>query len=118
MRWRPVVTALGAQTSLAHAQSSASFKVQGGGVDTAGGLATSASHVVTACVGSEIAGSQSSASYRIDSGCGAVALFVPTPAAAPGDSVPIPAMSPGGIAALAIALLVAAALATRRSRSV
>ena len=92
-------------------QSSASFKIENGVVDSGGGTASSASFRVTACVGSEIAGSASSASHRIDSGCGATALFVPAvgPGGGPGDTVPVPTLGDGALALLAMLLVVLAA---------
>jgi len=97
----------------AQTQSSASFQVQNGVVDSGGGSSTSASFALTACVGSEIAGSQSSASHRIDSGCGATALFVPVPRAGggPGDIVPVPVPALGAEALLLMAALLAAVAA-------
>jgi hypothetical protein len=65
-----VAVATGLHGSLAAAASSASFQIPNGSIDVAGGRSTSASFVLTACVGSEIAGSSASSSFRIDSGCG------------------------------------------------
>jgi hypothetical protein len=101
----------------ANAQSSASFKVQGAVVDTAGGVSTSQSHVLVSCVGSEIAGQQASINHRIDSGCGAVTLFVPATGGAGGDALPVPTMSGGATVVLAVAVLAAAAAAMRRRRA-
>jgi len=101
----------------AQTQSSASFQVQNGVVDSGGGSSTSASFALTACVGSEIAGSQSSASHRIDSGCGATALFVPRPQAGggPGDiPVPVPALGAEALLLMAALLAAVAARALRR----
>ena len=100
----------------AQTQSSASFQVQNGVVDSGGGSSASASHSLTACVGSEIAGSQSSASHRIDSGCGATALFVPivqVGPGGPGSTVPVPAL---GVEALFLMAAVLAAIAARALR--
>ena len=101
----------------AQTQSSASFQVQNGVVDSGGGSSTSASFALTACVGSEIAGSQSSASHRIDSGCGATALFVPVPQAGGGSGdipVPVPALGAEALLLMAALLAAVAARALRR----
>jgi hypothetical protein len=116
---RRFATALGASLpawATAQTQSSASFQVQNGVVDSGGGSSTSASFALTACVGSEIAGSQSSASHRIDSGCGATALFVPVPQAGggPGDTVPVPALGAEALFLMAALLAAVAARALRR----
>ncbi len=85
-------------------------------IDSAGGTSASANHVVTACVGSEIAGAAASASYRIESGCGPTSLSLASdlPYVGPPDSArQIPATSDLGLVLLAIAL---ATLAARRLR--
>ena len=92
-----------APVALADTATSASFQIHAGTLDTAGGRSTSASHVVTSCVGSEIAGSSSSASHRIDSGCGATSLAVVVPGGGPGGverpATPVPALYRRGNAA-------------------
>jgi hypothetical protein len=94
--------------SLALGASSTSFQIPNGTVDVAGGKSTSPSFALTACVGSEIAGSSGSSSYRIDSGCGAG--FKSTTPSGPGPSPStagpqaIPALS--GIAAALLATIV------------
>ena len=116
---RRFATALGASLpawATAQTQSSASFRVQNGVVDSGGGTSASASYSLTACVGSEIAGSQSSASHRIDSGCGATALFVPivqVGPGGPGSTEPVPAL---GIEALLLVAAVLAAIGARALR--
>lgn len=97
------------------AAESASFRLDGV-VDAAGGQSASASHVVSACIGSEIAGSQASASFRIDSGCGAV-VFAPG-GAGPDDAgaLPVPVFDGPGLALLVAAMVAAGAAALRRRR--
>lgn len=105
-----------APAALADTATSASFQIQAGTLDTAGGRSTSASHVVTSCVGSEIAGSSSSASHRIDSGCGATSLAVVVPGGggnASGSATPVPALTDAGML-LMVAML--CAVAARRLR--
>ena len=105
-----------APIALADTATSASFQIQAGTLDTAGGRSTSANHVVTACVGSEIAGSSSSASHRIDSGCGATSLAVVVPGGGgnpSGSTVPVPALTDAGMLLL-VAML--GAVAARRMR--
>ena len=107
-----------APIALADTATSASFQIQAGTLDTAGGRSTSANHVVTACVGSEIAGSSSSASHRIDSGCGATSLAVVVPGGGPGGgtsgaATPVPALTDAGML-LMVAML--CAVAARRLR--
>lgn len=97
------------------AAESASFRLDGV-VDAAGGQSASASHVVNACVGSEIAGSQASASFRIDSGCGAV-VFAPGGAGHDGaGATPVPVFDGPGLALLVAAMVAAGAVALRRRR--
>ncbi|MEP6701698.1 MAG: hypothetical protein ABJB04_01830, partial [Betaproteobacteria bacterium] len=76
------------------AASSASFQLDGA-LDVAGGTSSSASFLLNSCVGSEIAGSSESASFKIDSGCGPALQFI---AAIPGlpsptNAEPIPTLS-------------------------
>jgi hypothetical protein len=103
-----------------HAASSASYQIPNAALDTAGGASASPSFRLTACVGSEIAGSSSSASYHIDSGCGASALALPSdfppPVVGPpgAGATPIPTLSGLALALLVVAL---AALAMRRLRA-
>ncbi len=59
-----------------HAASSASHQIANGQINGAGGTSASANFVVSACVGSEIAGSSASVSHRIDSGCGPTSLAI------------------------------------------
>lgn len=101
-----------APAALADTQSSASFGLTAS-VDGGGGTSSSTSHVVTSCIGSEIAGTQSSASFRIDSGCGATALAVVRPAGATGGGggTPVPTLGDAGLAILGSMLV---ALAARR----
>jgi len=97
------------------AAESASFRLDGV-VDAAGGQSASANHVVSACIGSEIAGTQSSASHRIDSGCGAV-VFAPGGAGPEGDgATPVPVFDGPGLAILIVAMVAAGAAAVRRRR--
>lgn len=109
-----------APAALADTATSGSFQIQAGTIDTAGGRSTSASHAVTACVGSEVAGSASSASFRIDSGCGATALLaLPKDrgmGGQPDATVGIPTLSDAAMLALAALLAAAAALRLRRRR--
>jgi hypothetical protein len=110
-----VATGLGLHGSLAAAASSASFQIPNGSLDVAGGKSTSSSFALTACVGSEIAGSSASSSFRIDSGCGS-ALEVAKPGPASGGTAaaqPVPGLSP--TAALLLAALLCA-LAWRQFR--
>ncbi|MEO8484903.1 MAG: hypothetical protein ABI585_01060 [Betaproteobacteria bacterium] len=100
--------------ALAGAASSASFQIQNAVIDTAGGRSTSATHVVTACVGSEIAGSSASASFKMDSGCGATALFVPPTAVVAQATVPVPTMSSAGSGLLMVLVALAGFAALRR----
>jgi hypothetical protein len=75
---------------------------------------------VTACVGSEIAGTQASASFRIDSGCGPSALALPRdfPAGGGGGgATAIPALSDVGLALLLVALAASAARQLRARRA-
>ena len=128
IRHRTVIAALtaaaatfvAAPMALADTSTSASFQVQAGTVDTAGGRSTSASHIVTACVGSEVAGSASSASFRIDSGCGATALLaLPKDrgmGGLPDTTVGVPTLSDAAMLALAALLAAVAALRLRRHR--
>ncbi len=107
-----------APVALADTATSASFQIHAGTLDTAGGRSTSASHVVTSCVGSEIAGSSSSASHRIDSGCGATSLAVVVPGGGPGGgangpATPVPALTDAGML-LMVAMM--GAVAARRLR--
>jgi hypothetical protein len=117
-----VATALfgAARTALADTATSGSFQIQAGTIDTAGGRSTSASHVVTACVGSEVAGSASSASFRIDSGCGATALLaLPKDrgmGGLPDMTVGVPTLSDTATFTLAALLAAAAAFRLRRRR--
>lgn len=101
-----------APAALADTQSSASFVVQGV-VDSGGGRSTSQSHVVTSCLGSEIAGTQSSSNFRIDSGCGATALAFVTPDGGGngrgGGVVGVPTLTDAGLAMLVAMLAVVAA---------
>lgn len=99
-----------APAAFADTQSSASFGLTAS-VDGGGGTSSSQSHVVTSCIGSEIAGTQSSASFRIDSGCGATALAVVVPNGGGGSGgavTPVPTLTDAGVAIL-VALMVAAA---------
>lgn len=97
----------------AMAAESASFRLDGV-VDAAGGQSASANHVVSACIGSEIAGTQSSASHRIDSGCGAV-VFAPGGADPNGTgATPVPVFDGPGLAILVVALVVAGILRLKR----
>lgn len=109
-----------APAALADTATSGSFQIQAGTIDTAGGRSTSASHAVTACVGSEVAGSASSASFRIDSGCGATALLaLPKDrgmGGLPDSTVGIPTLSDAATLALAALLAAAATLRLRRRR--
>ena len=109
-----------APAALADTATSGSFQIQAGTIDTAGGRSTSASHVVTACVGSEVAGSASSASFRIDSGCGATALLaLPKDrgmGGLPDATVGVPTLSDAAMLALAALLAAVAALRLRRRR--
>ncbi len=108
-----------APIALADTATSASFQIQAGTLDTAGGRSTSANHVVTACVGSEIAGTSSSASHHIDSGCGATALAVVIPnggGSGPGSGIPVPVLSDASTFLL-IALLFAVGATRLRPRA-
>ena len=108
-----------APVALADTATSASFQIHAGTLDTAGGRSTSANHVVTACVGSEIAGSSSSASHRIDSGCGATSLAVVVPGGGgnpSGSATPVPALTDAGML-LMVAMLCAVAARRLRPRS-
>jgi hypothetical protein len=105
------IVALAAHPALALAQSSTSFRVNAV-VDTGGGTSSSTNHVVTACIGSEIAGSQSSSNFRIDSGCGATVLAVVRPDGGGGSGgavTPVPTLTDAGIALLVVLMAVAAA---------
>ena len=101
------------------AAESASFRLDGV-VDAAGGQSASASHVVSACIGSEIAGSQASASFRIDSGCGATALLaLPKDrgmGGLPDTTVGVPTLSDTTMLALAALLAAVGAFRLRRRR--
>jgi hypothetical protein len=101
----------------AQAASSASYQISSTVVDAGGGTSASPSHQLTACIGSEIAGASSSASYRVDTGCGPSALAIASdfPLAGTGDNAtPIPALS--GLA-LALLVVVLAAAAMKRLRA-
>jgi len=104
------LVAASAPRALADTQSSASFGLVAT-IDGGGGRSSSSSHVVTSCIGSEIAGTQTSTSFRIDSGCGATALAVVKPSAqgGGGTATPVPALGEVGLAILAALLIVVAA---------
>ena len=110
-----------APAALADTATSASFQIHAGTLDTAGGRSTSANHVVTACVGSEIAGSSSSASHRIDSGGGATSLAVVVPGGGGnglgGPATPVPALTDAGML-LMVAVLCAVAARRLRPRPI
>lgn len=100
-----------APAAFADNQSSTSFRVNGV-VDSGGGRSTSETHVLTSCIGSEIAGSQSSQNFRIDSGCGATALAVVVPSGnggSPYGTVGVPTLTDAGLAILVSILAVVAA---------
>lgn len=52
--------------------SSTSFRIQSSGLDTSGGLATSSSFAVGACLGAAVVGASTSSSFRLDAGCAAI----------------------------------------------
>jgi hypothetical protein len=75
---------------------SASFRIDSNIVDSAGGMSSSASHVLTSCLGSQIAGSASSASFQLESGCGAALGFASVTPSAPlptSGASPVPTLS-------------------------
>ena len=85
--------------------SSASFQINNAVLDAAGGVSTSPSHVVAACVGSEIAGSSSSANFKLETGCGPTALALAKDFVVPAvdtSAAPIPTLSDVSLALLAI----------------
>ena len=52
--------------------SSTSFRIQSGSLDTSGGLATSSTFAVNACLGAAVVGASTSSSFRLDAGCAAI----------------------------------------------
>lgn len=108
------VGVLFSHSSSADAASSASYTISGDGFDAAGGVSSSTTYGLTACLGSEIAGTQSSATFRVDSGCGSiVALSLNDPLAA-AEAVPVPTF--GGGSELVLSMLVAALAGAYRRR--
>jgi hypothetical protein len=98
------------------AAASASFQIPNGTVDVAGGTSSSTNYVVTACVGSEIAGPSASASFRLESGCGAAlqAIAPPLPPN-PGSNTPgIPTLAINSVLLLAALIGALAAWQLRR----
>jgi hypothetical protein len=78
---------------------SASYRVDGGQVETSGGLSSSASHGVVACIGAAVAGESRSASHTLSVGCGfALALASKLPQAI--TFGPTPTLAAGGAAAV------------------
>lgn len=72
--------------------SSLSYQIAGGAVDVSGGSSASTSHRMVACIGASIAGSSTSATYRIEAGCGVLATSTTSPSnppPGPGPSIPL-----------------------------
>lgn len=100
---------------LAHAQSSASNTILGANLNSAGGLSASTNNIVTACIGNDIAGFSSSASFQAEIGCGpyAIALAYDTAGAGASTSA-IPALAAPAL--MLLATLMAVFVARRLGR--
>ena len=118
MRWLAtgVAASLLSCVPVANAASSASFQIPASTFDVAGGSASSATHQLVSCVGSEIAGTAVSSSFRIDSGCGAVLGFVSGPVVVQEVALPVPTLSIMTTILLTMTLCVFALLQIQRRR--
>lgn len=91
----------------AHAQSSASNAILGASLNSAGGLSASTNNLVTACIGNDIAGFSSSASFQAEIGCGPYAIGLAYDAAAAGVSTnAIPGLATPALVLLAFLMAV------------
>jgi hypothetical protein len=100
--------------SVANAAGSASFQIPASTFDVAGGASSSSNYQIVSCVGSEIAGTGGSNSFRIDSGCGVALGFITAPVVVLEAPLPVPSLSVVTTTFLAGIMAVFALLSLRR----